>query len=189
MKKDITGQIFGRLTVIQEAGKTSSRAVKWLCRCECGTETIVAGTDLRKGHTQSCGCLNRHISRKVNTKHGGTKTRLYNIWRSMRQRCNNPRTSDYHRYGGRGITIAPEWEDYNAFRSWALTAGYKDDLTIERLDNDGAYAPENCTWISLEEQAQNKRNTHRRGNLSLKKYCRVHKLSYWKELQKVHVAR
>lgn len=127
-------------------------------RCECGTEKAIQLDGVLKGHTRSCGCLMRELAgprlAAALTTHGDSKTRLYRLWRGMRERCNYPRHKSYHRYGGRGIRVAPEWDDYVAFRKWALANGYEDGLTIDRIDNDGNYEPDNCRWITQSENAR-----------------------------------
>ncbi len=161
---DLTGQHFGRLTVINRAEDYVSpkghKLVQWLCECECGNRKNVSGSCLKSGHTQSCGCLNREISRKRLLTHGDSDTRLYHIWRSMIDRCSNSNDKNYHHYGGRGISVCEEWDDYVVFKEWALKYGYKEGLTIDRIDVDGNYEPSNCRWVDWNIQANNKRNNH-----------------------------
>lgn len=162
---DLTGKKFGRLTCIAYFPKDQNRSNGWLCRCECGNEKIVATADLKKGSTKSCGCLRRETTGAQARKHGlshdknGRKPRLYRIWKQMRQRCLNPNDSAYARYGGRGITICSEWDDYTIFHKWALANGYRDGLSLDRIKNGGKYSPENCRWADDFQQARNKRNT------------------------------
>jgi hypothetical protein len=151
---NLAGQRFGRWSVIAYAGDR-----KWYCQCDCGSKVEVAAASLKRGISMGCSACRR---RDVNVTHGGKRTRLYNIWRGMKARCGNPNEPAYPDYGGRGIAICPEWQaDFSAFRSWALSNGYADNLTIERSDNDGNYEPSNCQWITLAEQKMNRRNTVR----------------------------
>ena len=161
----MTDLTFGRLKVIEMAGKNKRNEIMWLCECQCEnrTKVVVSGALLRNGTTKSCGCLNRELSSKRatlrNTKHNQSHTKLYRTWNDMRQRTANPKREDYKNYGARNIHICNEWLDFIAFKDWALENGYREDLTIERKDVNGDYCPENCCWIPFEKQAQNKRNT------------------------------
>jgi len=160
MKKiNLIGQRFGRLIVLRDTGKRCWRYVVWLCKCDCGRLTEVLNNNLRTGCTKSCGCLQKEIVKKINTIHGDTKegkaVRLYRIWRSMKSRCYNPNHNSYKYYGGKGIKICDGWKnDYLAFKSWALANGYKDDLTIDRINPDGNYCPKNCRWIPKSENSR-----------------------------------
>lgn len=159
------GRKFERLTVIEQdfskpTGRGHSR--HWKCLCDCGNITSVATGDLMSGNTKSCGCYRRDNSRVINTKHGQSKTRLYNVWNTMKSRCNNPKSEKYPMYGGRGIKVCDEWlHDYMAFYDWSMANGYKDGLTIDRIDVGGNYEPSNCRWVTTEIQANNTRTNHR----------------------------
>lgn len=155
---DITGQRFGRLTVIERAPKEGKTRTRWKCICDCGNITFSDSYQLRKGITQSCGCYHRELCGDQHRKHGYTRTRLYRIYYKMQERCYRPENDNYRWYGALDVTVCDEWlNDFQAFADWALAAGYKENLTIDRIDPEGNYEPSNCRWITIQEQQKNKR--------------------------------
>lgn len=155
---DLTGQRYGRLIVLSRAPNIG-RMTAWNCICDCEEVKVVLAVHLKRGKIISCGCYKKENSKKKATKHGHWGTNLHRVWLSLRQRCNNPKNKSYKNYGARGIKVCRDWDEFGVFETWALAHGYTQGLTIERVNNDGNYCPENCTWISRGDQNKNTRRT------------------------------
>lgn len=163
---DLTGRQFGRLTVIKRV-EGNIRHPQWLCKCECGNESIVFGTNLRRGTTASCGCLGREKAAeqmRINmSTHGKSSSRLYYVWIAMKNRCYRETDKAYENYGGRGIKICDEWlHDFKSFYDWAMANGYDENAprgqcTLDRIDVNGNYCPKNCRWVDMKIQRNNRR--------------------------------
>lgn len=166
MYKDLTGQIFGKLTVIRRNGKDSRRNAIWECQCECGNIINVRSNSLLTGHTSTCGCTRKDNLLKANYKHGDgvhrKRSRLYSIWSAMKSRCENEKSESYKWYGAKGVRVCDSWQDYKIFKEWALANGYDEkakqwECTIDRINPYGNYEPNNCRWVSMKVQNNNKR--------------------------------
>lgn len=160
---DLTGKRYGKLTVIKRAEQNhvspcGTVSVVWVCQCDCGNIVLVLGKNLRSGKSTNCGCIRKINLPKSRRTHGDSRNcRLYRIYHDMINRCKNPNTENYHRYGGRGISVCDEWlNSYEKFRNWALLNGYTDNLTLDHINNDGNYAPDNCRWVTHKENCQNR---------------------------------
>ena len=152
---DLTGQTFGYWTVIKRTDN-KGRHTMWLCKCKCGTIRPVCTDNLRGGKSVSCGCIMKE--KPCTRKHGLHDTRLYATWQNMKERCRNPKNNNYHNYGGRGITVCEEWKNsFQSFYDWAMSNGYSDNLTLDRIDVNGNYCPNNCRWSTKKFQANNTR--------------------------------
>lgn len=179
---DLTGEQYGALTVLYRASNhitpSGQSRTCWVCKCVCSKEIVVQANNLRTGHTQSCGCmLSQH-----NLKHGdctnGKVSRLYHIWAGMKARCYSEKNPRYKYYGARGIVMCDEWkDDFTVFRDWATQNGYKDTLSIDRINNDGIYSPYNCRWTNQKTQSNNSRK-----NVIIEYNGESHTLSEWADL-------
>lgn len=175
-KRNLIGKKFGRLEVLEEAEKRGKR-IYWLCKCDCGVIKEICGEKLTSGNTISCGCYNR----EKNTKHGRSKERIYTIWNNMKQRCYNKKHIAYIRYGGKGVTVCEEWlNNIENFIEWAENSGYKENLTLDRIDNSKGYSPDNCRWATRKEQAVNRKTS------KLYEYKgEIHTLNEWSKILKI----
>lgn len=170
---DITGAQFGRLTAVECLGKSSPNGgYRWLCRCACGNEVVVLRSNLGK-HTNSCGCIRKETAVRLNatpeakkrladlrgrnTVHGLSRHPLHRVWSHMIERCEYAKHKSFASYGGKGVSVCPEWrKDFTSFYAWAMESGYKKGLSLDRIDNDLGYSPDNCRWATPREQTRNR---------------------------------
>ena len=179
---DITGQTFGQLTAVKIAGRDKHKIILWVCKCNiCGKETIVLGNYLRRGNAKSCGCLKKELISKANTVHGLSRTREFRIWAGIRSRCNDTNSSIYKYYGERGIKICEKWDNFESFLA-DMGKCPEPGYSIERLNNDGPYSPENCIWADRKTQARNRTNsrkvTYRGQILTLAEWSEILNMRY-----------
>lgn len=198
---DLTGKRYGKLVVIKldhiqkfPCGKNERH---YLCKCDCGNYKVVRACSLRNGNTKSCGCYAKEMLSKRQRKHNMSKTSLYKAWRNMKLRCTNPNYTDYCDYGARGISICNEWMSFENFKNWALKNGYKEKkingkniLSLDRIDVNKGYSPNNCRWATNKEQANNKRNNVRYyyngQNLTLGEWSEIVGISYGTLSSRIH---
>lgn len=186
MRADLTGKRFEHWFVESKAPDkvlaSGYHEIMWNCVCDCGNRKVVRGKSLRGGISTSCGCAQRKGVGDRARRHGGFGTRLYAVWDSMRRRCNNPNCKAYHNYGARGISICDEWDDFAAFRDWAILSGYDESaergsFTLDRIDVNKGYSPDNCRWCDMRVQANN-----RRSSISLTYNGETHSLTEWADI-------
>lgn len=188
---DITGKKYGNLTAIKYSHTGKNYMQYWVFKCDCGNEIITRKTSVISGHCKSCGCLQKQIAKqevvKHSVKHKESNTRLYNIWKGIKKRCFSKTEPAYPNYGGRGISVCDEWKNYyEKFKEWAMSNGYKDNLTIDRIDNNGNYCPQNCRWATYKEQARNRRKWKYLYNGELYTAREIAKIKEWKTISNVY---
>lgn len=175
--EDLTGQRFGRWAVIERA-PNKGKVTMWHCKCDCGNEKDVCAAKLKNGESRSCGCLQKEIVSMRDGNHHLSSTRLHRIWGGMKTRCYNSNYPQYKDYGGRGITVCAEWSNsFTAFYNWAMSNGYQDGLTLDRIDNDKGYSPDNCRWATQKFQ-----NNHKRSNVNITYNGETHNIAEWAEI-------
>lgn len=184
-RNNLIGCVYGKLLVVDYAGKDYKNNTMWLCKCKCGNEKVVRGSKLKSGEVKSCGCL-RHEDNPVKNenirlskiKHNKSNTRLYYIYNNMVRRCEDPKSNKYRLYGGRGISVCKEWRyDINTFFEWAEMSGYHDNLTIDRINVNGNYCPDNCRWTNMKVQSNNKTN-----NILITYNDETHTVTEWSDI-------
>lgn len=188
---DLTSKKVGRLKVLYRLHNYRKKGVYWLCVCDCGNLKIVSSNNLRNGHTKSCGCLQKE---PTNIIHGKSDTRLYKIYGCMKDRCNNKLHPAYFDYGERGIKICDEWlHDFQAFYDWSMSNEYDETLTIDRIDNNKGYSPDNCRWVDMKTQVRNRRNTkyitYKGETKTIKEWCEILGLNYKTVFARLHYYR
>ena len=186
--QELEGRIFGRYKV-ESVSHFKYGVYYYNCTCSCGNRKVVSGLSLVKGVSKSCGCLSRELSKERNITHGMTNARLYKIYLKMKSRCYKKTDYHYKWYGARGITICDKWlQDFNAFSEWALQNGYNDSLSIDRIDNNKNYEPNNCRWVDCKTQCRNRRSnvlfTYRGETKTLVEWSEIKGISYDKLQQR-----
>lgn len=187
---DLTGKRFGRLTVVKKHDDPTKKYTLWECKCDCGNTKIARASLLKAGRTKSCGCYLPEHNYAMNTTHGWSKTHLYAVWNSMKGRCYNCNNHNYKRYGERGITVCEEWKNsFETFRDWAISSGYKNGYSIDRINNDGNYCPQNCRWTDVKTQNNNRRVslmfTHNGKTQNLSSWCEELNIPYLRTWERI----
>lgn len=180
---DLTGERFGRLTVLGRVWRLNNPYTFWLCKCDCGNLRVINGVSLKNGDSKSCGCFSTDSIVKHNTTHGLSGSKLYGVWSLMIKRCQNPRSKSFCDYGARGINVCDEWQLFEPFYEWAVSNGYQEGLEIDRIDNGEGYYPDNCRWVKRIQNANNKRNNryieYEGKTHTLSEWSRILNIDYW----------
>lgn len=171
---DLTGKRFGKLTVVKRVESATNGSSQWLCRCDCGNEIVLPYYTLKRRTRDNCGCIEKP---HFNTKHGGSNTALYNMWKLMIYRCENPKNNAYKYYGARGLSVCEEWHDFLVFKKWVDDTKPDGEYTLDRIDNNKGYSPSNCRWASKSTQANN-----RRSNVQIDYNGETHNLMEWSSI-------
>ena len=181
---EMAGQHYGKLTVMSREPNSIQGKAMWLCSCECGNIKVASRSDIISGKVVSCGCFRAETASRqglLNATHGGCNTRLYRIWCGMKQRTSYKKSKAYKNYGDRGVSVCSEWaSEYATFEKWALANGYTNRLTIDRIDNNGNYTPDNCKWSTYKQQENNRRN-----NRKITVAGETHTVSEWSEISEI----
>lgn len=184
-QKELQGIRFGRLVATEwiPGNKNKQTKGKWHCICDCGNNCYVSTTDLTSGKTRSCGCLRKETTSIRFKKYAYKDKRLYAIWLGMKSRCQDLHNSSFGNYGGRGISVCDEWkDDFIEFQTWSVKNGYSDKLTIDRVDVDKGYSPENCRWATILEQSRNKTNSKwvviGQATRTFSEWCEIFQIKY-----------
>lgn len=172
---DLIGKRFGKLVVMER--DLSKKRTAWKCKCDCGNIKNVQACHLLSGATTSCGCYQKERASQANKKHGHTHTSLHNRWKSIRQRCMNPNNQRYEDYGGRGIKLCEEWNNFSNFEKWALENGYEEGMELDRIDNNKGYSPENCRWCNSQTNNNNKRNTVKIDGMTISEFAEYYDIN------------
>lgn len=183
MARNVIGEHFGMLTAKEYVGKYRYDLLV-RCVCDCGNEKVYRQSQLTSGNAKSCGCLKAKAARENSKKrgnisgahnphfkHGQADTKLHKVWREMKNRCKNQNSGSYKNYGARGITVCPEWEEFDAFYAWAIASGYQEGLSIDRIDNNKGYSPDNCEWADRSQQMKNRRHSAYEGAKKVRVKC------------------